>query len=76
MSKFTKKNKEHLDSMVIGQGHTIMAGYIPEALLADRTLHLWKDTVFFSRKHYYRHSSYSHPSGFEAQKDELERSTR
>ena len=32
MSKFTKKNKEHLDSMVIGQGHTIMAGYIPEAV--------------------------------------------
>ena len=28
MSKFTKKNKEHLDSMVIGQGHTIMAGGI------------------------------------------------
>lgn len=32
MNKFTKKNKEHLDSMVIGQGHTIMAGYIPEAV--------------------------------------------
>ena len=35
MSKFTKKNKEHLDSMVIGQGHTIMAGYIPEAVGAQ-----------------------------------------
>lgn len=27
-----KKNEEHLDSMIIGQGHTIMAGYIPEAV--------------------------------------------
>ena len=35
MSKFTKKNKEHLDSMVIGQGHTIMAGYIPEVVGAQ-----------------------------------------
>lgn len=35
MNKFTKKNKEHLDSMVIGQGHTIMAGYIPEAVGAQ-----------------------------------------
>lgn len=35
MSKFTKKNKEHLDSMVIGQGHTIMAGYIPESVGAQ-----------------------------------------
>ena len=35
MSKFTKRNKEHLDSMVIGQGHTIMAGYIPEAVGAQ-----------------------------------------
>lgn len=32
MNHFTKKNKEHLDSMVIGQGHTIMAGYIPESI--------------------------------------------
>lgn len=32
MSKFTKKNKEHLDSMIIGQGHTIMAGYIPPSV--------------------------------------------
>lgn len=35
MSKFTKKNKEQLDSMVIGQGHTIMAGYIPDAIGAQ-----------------------------------------
>ena len=35
MSKFTKRNKEHLDSMVIGQGHTIMVGYIPEAVGAQ-----------------------------------------
>lgn len=35
MSKFTKRNKEYLDSMVIGQGHTIMAGYIPEAVGAQ-----------------------------------------
>ena len=35
MSKFTTKNKEHLDSMVIGQGHTIMAGYIPESVGAQ-----------------------------------------
>lgn len=35
MSKFTKKNKEHVDSMVIGQGHTIMAGFIPDAVGAQ-----------------------------------------
>jgi hypothetical protein len=46
MSKFTKKNKEHLDSMVIGQGHTIMAGYIPEAVGAkafSENYYKWKN---------------------------------
>ena len=33
MSKpITKKNREHLDSLVIGSGHTIMAGYIPTSI--------------------------------------------
>lgn len=44
--KFTKKNKEHLDSMVIGQGHTIMAGYIPEAVGAQtfsENYYKWKN---------------------------------
>lgn len=31
----THKNREHLDSMVIGQGHTILAGYVPEAIGAQ-----------------------------------------
>lgn len=46
MSKFTKKNKEYLDSMVIGQGHTIMAGYIPEAVGAQtfsENYYKWKN---------------------------------
>lgn len=46
MSKFTKKNKEHLDSMVIGQGHTIMAGYIPEVVGAkafSENYYKWKN---------------------------------
>lgn len=46
MSKFTKKNKEHLDSMVIGQGHTIMAGYIPEVVGAQtfsENYYKWKN---------------------------------
>ncbi len=46
MSKFTKKNKEHFDSMVIGQGHTIMAGYIPEAVGAQtfsENYYKWKN---------------------------------
>lgn len=46
MSKFTKKNKEHLDSMTIGQGHTIMAGYIPEAVGAkafSENYYKWKN---------------------------------
>lgn len=46
MNKFTKKNKEHLDSMVIGQGHTIMAGYIPEAVGAkafSENYYKWKN---------------------------------
>ena len=46
MSKFTKKNKEHLDSMVIGQGHTIMAGYIPESVGAQafsENYYKWKN---------------------------------
>lgn len=46
MSKFTKKNKEHLDSMTIGQGHTIMAGYIPEAVGAQtfsENYYKWKN---------------------------------
>ena len=46
MSKFTKKNKEHLDSMMIGQGHTIMAGYIPEAVGAkafSENYYKWKN---------------------------------
>lgn len=46
MSKFTKKNKEHFDSMVIGQGHTIMAGYIPEAVGAkafSENYYKWKN---------------------------------
>ena len=46
MSKFTKKNKEHLDSMVIGQGHTIMAGFIPEAVGAQtfsENYYKWKN---------------------------------
>jgi hypothetical protein len=46
MSKFTKKNKEHLDSMVIGQGHTIMAGYIPETVGAkafSENYYKWKN---------------------------------
>lgn len=45
-SKFTKKNKEYLDSMVIGQGHTIMAGYIPEAVGAQtfsENYYKWKN---------------------------------
>ena len=29
------KNKEHLDSMRIGQGHTILAGYIPQSVGAQ-----------------------------------------
>lgn len=29
---YTRKNKEHLDSLVIGSGHTIMAGYIPPSV--------------------------------------------
>lgn len=44
--KFTKKNKEHLDSMVIGQGHTIMAGYIPESVGAQtfsENYYKWKN---------------------------------
>lgn len=44
--KFTRKNKEHLDSMVIGQGHTIMAGYIPEAVGAQtfsENYYKWKN---------------------------------
>ena len=33
MSKpITKENREHLDSLVIGSGHTIMAGYIPTSI--------------------------------------------
>lgn len=46
MSKFTKKNKEHLDLMTIGQGHTIMAGYIPEAVGAQtfsENYYKWKN---------------------------------
>lgn len=46
MSKFTKKNKEHIDSMVIGQGHTIMAGYIPDAVGAQtfsENYYKWKN---------------------------------
>lgn len=46
MSKFTKKNKEYLDSMTIGQGHTIMAGYIPEAVGAQtfsENYYKWKN---------------------------------
>lgn len=45
MSIFTKKNKEHFDSMVIGQGHTIMAGYIPESVGAkafSENYYKWK----------------------------------
>lgn len=29
------KNQEHLDSMRIGQGHTILAGYVPESIGAQ-----------------------------------------
>ena len=47
MSKiYKRKNKEHLDSMVIGQGHTIMAGYIPEAVGAQtfsENYYKWKN---------------------------------
>lgn len=32
MPPITRKNKEHLDSMVIGSGHTIMAGFIPSRI--------------------------------------------
>ena len=32
MGKFTRKNKEQFDSMVIGSGHTIMAGFIPNRI--------------------------------------------
>ena len=45
MNKFTKRNKEQLDSMVIGQGHTIMAGYIPESVGAktfSENYYKWK----------------------------------
>lgn len=37
MPKFniTHKNREHLDSMRIGQGHTILAGYIPQSVGAQ-----------------------------------------
>lgn len=34
MSKLTRRNKEHLDSMIIGSGHTIMAGFIPSRIPA------------------------------------------
>jgi hypothetical protein len=47
MSKqITKRNHEHLDSMVIGQGHTIMAGYIPESIGAQtfsENYYKWKN---------------------------------
>lgn len=42
----TNKNKEHLDSMVIGQGHTIMAGFIPESIGAQtfsENYYKWKN---------------------------------
>ena len=32
MGYITKKNKEYMDSMVIGSGHTIMAGFIPSRI--------------------------------------------
>lgn len=32
MKPITKRNNEHLDSLTIGSGHTIMAGYIPKAI--------------------------------------------
>ena len=32
MPPITKRNTEHLDSMIIGSGHTIMAGFIPRAI--------------------------------------------
>ena len=37
MPKFniTHKNREHVDSMRIGQGHTILAGYIPQSVGAQ-----------------------------------------
>lgn len=45
MTKFTKKNKEHFDSMTIGQGHTIMAGFIPPSVGANtfsENFYKWK----------------------------------
>lgn len=35
MPVYNQKNKSHFDSMVIGQGHTIMAGYIPPSVGAQ-----------------------------------------
>lgn len=40
MSKF-RKNTQHLDSMVIGAGHTIMLGNVPDPVLDDKA-HLLK----------------------------------
>ena len=40
MSKF-KKNTSHLDSMVIGSGHTIMLGNVPDQVVGDNS-HLLK----------------------------------
>lgn len=36
MSKF-RKNTQHLDSMVIGAGHTIMLGNVPDSVVKDNT---------------------------------------
>lgn len=32
----TKRNKEHVDQMIIGQGHTILAGYIPRSIAPSK----------------------------------------
>ena len=32
MPNIIHKNQEHLDSLVIGSGHSIMAGYIPPSV--------------------------------------------
>ena len=40
------KNKEHIDSMTIGQGHTIMAGFIPTRVGAkafSENYYKWKE---------------------------------
>lgn len=36
MPPITKRNKEHVELMTVGQGHTIMTGYIPKSVAPSR----------------------------------------